>query len=49
MGTLDVPGSRPEAGVDQVDVMGFLGLKKAENLSSKKESAPDESKGDVTP
>lgn len=46
MGSLDVPGGRPEAGVDQVDVMDFLGLKKAENLSAK---PADDEKGDVAP
>lgn len=35
MGDLDVPETRPEAGVDHVDVMGFLGLKKAEPVSKK--------------
>jgi len=38
MGTLDSPEGRPEAGVDQVDVMAFLKLKKAESLSKKGES-----------
>ena len=36
MGNLDLPDARPEAGVDNVDVMGFLGLKKAEALSKEK-------------
>ena len=30
---LKAPETRPEAGVDQVDVMSFLGLKRAESLS----------------
>lgn len=47
MGNLDVPGGRPEAGVDQVDVMDFLGLKKAESLSAK--NTADDKKGDVAP
>ena len=47
MGGLDVPGSRPEAGIDQVDVMDFLGLKKADSLSAKK--PVDDKKGDVSP
>ena len=37
MGDLDVPEARPEAGVDHVDVMDFLGLKKAESLTKKAE------------
>ncbi|CAB9517858.1 expressed unknown protein [Seminavis robusta] len=42
MGDLDVPEMRPEAGVDNVDVMGFLGLKKAEPVqkSDEDEVAP---------
>ena len=43
MGDLDVPEARPEAGVDHVDVMDFLGLKKAESLSKEK------SEDDVSP
>ncbi len=31
---LNIPETRPEAGVDHVDVMGFLGLKRAKPLSS---------------
>ena len=46
MGDLDVPDARPEAGVDHVDVMGFLGLKKAESLSKK---SKDEEGKDVAP
>lgn len=42
---LSAPDTRPEAGVDHVDVVDFLGLKRAESLSAKKE---DES-GDVAP
>lgn len=42
MGDLDVPEARPEAGVDNVDVMDFLGLKKAESLSK----APED---DISP
>ena len=48
MGTLDVPGGRPEAGVDQVDVMDFLGLKKADSLSKTKTKTSTD-KGDVAP
>jgi hypothetical protein len=33
---LSSPGARPEAGVDHVDVVKFLGLKRAESLSAKK-------------
>jgi hypothetical protein len=29
---LNVPETRPEAGVDHVDVMGMLGLKRAKSL-----------------
>ena len=39
---LSVPEMRPEAGVDHVDVMGFLGLKKAEALTTDKKSAEDD-------
>lgn len=35
MKDLDVPDIRQEGGVDHMDVMGFLGLKKAESLSAK--------------
>jgi len=42
---LSSPDARPEAGVDHVDVMGFLGLKRAEKLSAKKKDGDDE----VTP
>lgn len=38
MGDLDIPDIRQEGGVDHMDVMGFLGLKKAENLSAKNDS-----------
>lgn len=34
---LSSPDARPEAGVDHVDVMDFLGLKRAESLSAKKD------------
>lgn len=34
---LTAPDARPEAGVDHVDVMKFLGLKRAESLSTKAE------------
>ena len=37
MGELDLPDARPEAGVDNVDVMDFLGLKKADPVSKKPE------------
>lgn len=29
---LKVPETRPEAGIDHVDVMGMLGLKRAESI-----------------
>ena len=45
MGDLDVPDARPEAGVDKVDVMDFLGLKKAESLAKE---TPEEEE-DVSP
>jgi hypothetical protein len=32
---LSSPDARPEAGVDQVDVMQFLGLKRVDSLSKK--------------
>lgn len=32
---LSSPDARPEAGVDQVDVMEFLGLKRAESVNKK--------------
>jgi hypothetical protein len=32
---LSVPETRPEAGVDHVDVMGMLGLKRAKSLGNK--------------
>jgi hypothetical protein len=32
---LSSPDARPEAGVDQVDVMKFLGLQRVESLSKK--------------
>ena len=32
---LSSPDARPEAGVDQVDVMEFLGLKRVDSLSKK--------------
>ena len=32
---LKVPGSRPEAGVDAVDVMKALGLKRAKGVDGK--------------
>lgn len=38
MGDLDVPEIRQEGGMDHVDVMGFLGLKKVENISAKKKN-----------
>jgi hypothetical protein len=42
---LTVPETRPEAGVDHVDVMGFLGLKRAEGLSgNKKKNDKDDGK-----
>jgi hypothetical protein len=37
MGQLDVPDARPDSGVDNVDVMDFLGLKKAESLKKEKD------------
>jgi hypothetical protein len=37
MGGLDSPGMRPEAGVDNVDVMDFLGLKKAAPVTKKED------------
>jgi hypothetical protein len=38
-GDLTIPETRPEAGVDHVDVMGFLGLKRAEALNKKKKES----------
>ena len=32
---LSSPDARPEAGVDQIDVMKFSGLKRADSLSKK--------------
>jgi hypothetical protein len=32
---LSSPDARPEAGVDQVDVMEFLGLKRADSVNKK--------------
>jgi hypothetical protein len=32
---LNVPETRPEAGVDHVDVMSFLGLKRASPVAKK--------------
>jgi len=39
---LSSPETRPEAGVDQVDVVDFLGLKRAESLSKPAESDKDD-------
>jgi hypothetical protein len=44
---LKAPETRPEAGVDQVDVMNFLGLKRAESLSVS--SDPADSDEDASP
>jgi hypothetical protein len=38
---LNIPAERPEYGMDHVDVMAYLGLKRAIPLS-KKEDAPDD-------
>jgi len=43
---LQTPSERPEGGVDDVDVMGFLGLKRADGLTAKKEKKEEEEKGD---
>lgn len=45
---LKAPETRLEAGVDQVDVMNFLGLKRAESLSVSSDS-PDDSDEDASP
>eukprot|EP00527_Entomoneis_sp_CCMP2396_P000281 CAMPEP_0198141484 /NCGR_PEP_ID=MMETSP1443-20131203/4489_1 /TAXON_ID=186043 /ORGANISM="Entomoneis sp., Strain CCMP2396" /LENGTH=126 /DNA_ID=CAMNT_0043804249 /DNA_START=58 /DNA_END=438 /DNA_ORIENTATION=- len=37
---LSVPDMRPEAGVEQVDVMGFLGLKRAKPMMASKGLKP---------
>lgn len=34
---LQYPETRPEAGVENVDVMGFLGLKRAEEVTANDE------------
>lgn len=39
---LTVPETRPEAGVDHVDVMGFLGLKRAAPVGKKKEESEED-------
>lgn len=39
---LQTPSERPDGGVDDVDVMGFLGLKRAESLKKKDESSSDD-------
>jgi hypothetical protein len=39
---LKAPETRPEAGVDQVDVMNFLGLKRAESLSASSEDSDED-------
>jgi hypothetical protein len=44
---LSAPDARPEAGVDHIDVMKFLGLKRAESLSPKK--AADDGSSDISP
>ena len=40
---LQVPGTRKEAGIDHVDVMGFLGLKRAVGL---KKDVPEKEEED---
>ena len=40
---LKAPETRTEAGVDQVDVVDFLGLKRAESLSAPKDDADEAS------
>jgi len=42
---LQTPSERPEGGVDDVDVMGMLGLKRADSLSAPKK----EDEEDLTP
>lgn len=37
---LNVPENRPEAGVEDVDVMNFLGLKRADDINNKKSDDP---------
>jgi hypothetical protein len=38
---LNVPETRPEYGMDHVDVMAYLGLKRAKSLSKKEEDKDD--------
>lgn len=45
---LQTPAERPEGGVDDVDVMGFLGLKRAESIN-KDSSGKDENDDDDSP
>jgi len=48
---LKVPENRPEASLDDVDVMGFLGLKRAKDLGHPKSKDDDDGskKGEVKP
>jgi hypothetical protein len=42
---LTLPGTRQESGFDEVDVLGFLNLKRAESLGKKS----DKDEGNVAP
>ena len=41
---LNLPAIRQDSGVDDVDVMGFLNIKRAESLDKKHSSEVDENK-----
>ena len=41
---LNLPAIRQDSGVDDVDVMGFLNIKRAESLNKKHSSEVDENK-----